>query len=488
MVDNTDNSQVRLQGLFKYLVKEELRFHTELFGLSRFLGFPLFIIALISVGLFGALELGLGTVDDVILSVHGLFFILALQIGSVAFMASDAADDLLGGRSTLLYSHSYLPVTQERLIVVFAVKDILFYLGLFVVPAIISMSVLLPLGVVDIVSLFISLGIAFTVGISTSLFLSSLGLKSRSQSVIMTILVVTGLALVFTQTPLQLTDVLIATAPTTVGKLAAGLGSLGVIAFFSAYSARNLELSRESTDQKVRYSGVINRLLNSSGRSRNFQPKLSAIFTRTVSDVLRSGGGLFKIGFTVAILVGLTAYLLNILNQTTNIMPQYVLTTTSIIALASYANYVWIFQDDSLEAYKYLPLTRQDVKNAKRYTFHVLNTGLLIVVALASFAIFGGHPFVLIGTLVLIPAMSEFYFDFTFTLASFEPMDFLFDTIRFNIFSLVLMALFLPILVVGLFGVLFLTPSQFFVFCLGMAAVFFGLSYILINFVQDTEK
>jgi len=492
MVDKNTNSQARMQGLFKYLVKEEFRFHTELFGLARFVGFPLFIILLISAGLFGAVELDLGTVDDVLLSVHGLFFILALQIGSVAFMASDAANDLLGDRSTLLYSHTYLPITQERLILVFAIKDVLFYLGLFVAPAIISMAIFLPLTIVDILLLTVSLGTAFAVGISTALFISSLGLKSRSQSVIMTILVISSLAILFSQTPLELTDVLISTAPSLVGKATAGIGSLLIMAIFSAYAARNLELSQESSEQKVRYAGFIKRLLNPKRdpdkSTSNIQPKTSAVVTRTFSDVLRSGGGLFKIGFTIAILVGMTAYLLNILNQTTQIAPQYVLTTTSIIALASYANYVWIFQDDSLDDYNYLPLNRNDIKSAKRYSFHLLNTTLLVVVALTSFALFGGEEFVLLGTLFLIPAMSEFYFEYTFTLASFDPMDFLFDTLRFNVFSVVLMLLFLPILIVGLFGILFLQPIQIFVFCLGMASIFWALSYVLIKFINDSEK
>lgn len=471
MVTTNTSDRNRLTGIFKYLVKEEVRFHTELFGLTRFVGFPAFIIVLISAGLFGAEQLGLGTTTEVLLSVHGLFFIIALQIGSVAFMANDAAADLLGGRSTLLYSHSYLPVKQETLIVLFAIKDILFYLGLFVIPAVVSTVFFLPLTLTQLGVLFISLSLMFSLGIAASLFLASLGLKSRSQSVVLTVSLITGLLALFTQTSLSIADVLVYTAPTPIAQLGVAVGTLVLIVGFSAYSSRNLELSQDS-DQRVTYAWLLDPLLEKKqNRGFNQNNVTSAIMTRTLADVLRSGGGFFKIGFTVAVLIGLTAYLLDALYQTTSIMPEYALTVAAIIGLSSYANYVWIFQNDSPADYSYLPVTSGQVKEAKRYTFHLINTGILFLATVSAGVLFESSILSVVGTLVFVVGLTDFYFEFTYKLAGFEPMDFLFDTVRFSFFSVVLMILFIPILVVGLFGPLFMSTSTLFITLIGLGIV-----------------
>lgn len=474
MVDKNTDTFGRMQGIFKYLVKEEVRFHTELFGLSRFIGFPLFIVALVSAGLFGAMQLGLGSVEDVITAVHGLFFLLALQIGSVAFMADDAASDLLGGRSTLLYSHTYLPVTQQTLVVLFAIKDVLFYLGLFVLPTVLAAAAFLSMSLPQVLILLISLTLIFALGIGFSLFLASLGLKSRSQSITLTIMLVASLTVLFTQTPLEITSVIFYSAPTPTAQAIVALGLILATLGFSVFSARNIELSREA-DQRLTYTWLIERILNVNTNSNK---KLTAIVGRTFSDVFRSGGGAFKIGFTIAVLIGMTAYLLDILHQTTAIQPNYTITTAVIIALASYANYVWIFQNDSLEEYKYLPLTSSDVKSAKRYAFHCINTGILLLTVLITGIVFESSVYSIIGTGALVIGISEFYFQFTFALANYEPMDFLFDTARFSFFSVVLMALFIPLLVVGLFGTLFMTGGQILVSMVGASLVFFVLSRI----------
>lgn len=479
MVTTQDSDSKRLRGFFKYLVREEFRFHTELFGLSRFLGFPLLIVGLLSAGLFGAIELGMGSVTEVLLSFHALFFLLALQIGSVAFMADDAVSDLLGGRSTLLYTHAYLPVTQQTLVFLFVVKDLLFYLGLFVIPAAVSALLFLPLTIPQLGVLFVSLALVFTGGIGFSLVLASLGLTSRSKSSVLTGGLLVGGGVLFTQTSISFADLFVYTAQTTTGSLVAGIGTLVFIAVCSAYSIRNLEVSRKTTDQSVSYRRTLQKLLTNSPDKYAYDRRLSAIFTRTTSDVLRSGGGLFKIGFTIAILFGLTAYLLTALSQTTAIQPNYTLTITTILGLASYANYVWIFQNDSLEDYQYLPFDESFVKSAKRYAFHIINTSLLVGTAIVSTIVFKEPVVWLLGVFILIIPLSEFYFQFTFALAEFDPMDFLFDTARFTTFCTVLMGLFMPILIIGLFGPLFISTTQLIGFFIGYAVLFLLSTVIL---------
>lgn len=480
MVNNTQHSQSeRLRGFFKYLIIEEFRFHTELFGLSRFLGFPALIIALLSAGLFGAMELGMGSVTEVLLSFHAVFFILALQIGSVAFMADDAVSDLIGGRTVLLYTHTYLPIKQQTLVFLFVVKDLLFYLGLFVIPAMASVALLLSLSLTALALLAASLALTFTSGIVFSLVLSSLSLTSRARSVGLTAVLGAIAAAIFTQTSLQLTDLFVYTAETTTGMLTAAVGTLIFIAICSAYSIRNLELSREQTKQQTSYTQTIKKLLQRNPGAENYNKRLSAVFTRTASDVIRGGGGLFKIGFTIAILFGLTAYLLTALGNTVAIDANYTLTITAILGMASYANYVYLFQNDALEDYQYLPLEHETVKSAKRYAFHLINTPLLILTAIIATIVFAEPLVWLLATIIVLPPLSEFYFQFTFTLAGYDPTDFLFDTARFTTFSLVLMTLFIPILIIGLFGPLFITTTQFIGFSVGYAALFTILALVL---------
>lgn len=479
MVTKTHTIQ-KWSSIFKYFIIEEIRFHSNLFGLHRLLLFPAFIFILISSAIGSAMYFNIGTVEQILLASHGIAFIVAFQIGSVAFFADDAASDLLGDRSTLLYGYTYLPITRGTVLGIFAIKDILFYVTLFVLPAIASASIFLSLPLQNTLLLLLSLGIIFFGGIVTSLAIAVTSIANKYASIFLAIFLAVGETLFLSYTRYTITDQIVYTASSTTNRHTLIILSILYIALFGIYTVLIMQNTTQNSKTPA-YQNILHTILQSKYQSPKY-----AITTRTLTDVLRSSGGIFKIGFTVSILIALSAYILRILEVSVTIYPNYTIVITAILSLASYAFYVWLFQNDTLNEYLALPATEHTVYEAKKSAYNIITlTTLIISIALTTIA-FNTNLLISIGTLVLAVTLTRLYYNITYILAQFNPMDFLFDTQRFGIFCGSLMILYLPILILGLFGTAVLTITQIFGVLLSLAFVVFLINTVLTKIANVT--
>ena len=119
--------------LFVEMLREEWRLHSELFGGSRFAGFPVFVALLTSGAVYLLTTTGT-EIGAILAGVHGLALFFGLRTGSTGFVGQDAMRDVLGDATMLVFSARTLPVSQRRLLSVFLLKDAVYYAVLFLLP------------------------------------------------------------------------------------------------------------------------------------------------------------------------------------------------------------------------------------------------------------------------------------------------------------------------------------------------------------------
>lgn len=120
--------------MIRRMLREEWRMHSRMYRGRSFATFPLVIFTL-SLG-FTFATTRYSTLDAVTLGtgLKGLAAFLGLAVGSIGFSSRDAMKNVLGPTNFLVYSSRTLPLSERKLLLDFIVKDIIYYMGLFILP------------------------------------------------------------------------------------------------------------------------------------------------------------------------------------------------------------------------------------------------------------------------------------------------------------------------------------------------------------------
>ncbi|MFB6182446.1 MAG: hypothetical protein ABEI78_00120, partial [Candidatus Nanohaloarchaea archaeon] len=120
--------------ILKEMLKEEWRMHSTLFKGRSFALFPLLIFLFAFI--FSYISFNFSTLSVSILGSFfvGLSFFLGLGVGSLGFSSSDAVKNILGETNYIVYSSRTLPVSKKSLIMIFVVKDLIYYILMFLTP------------------------------------------------------------------------------------------------------------------------------------------------------------------------------------------------------------------------------------------------------------------------------------------------------------------------------------------------------------------
>jgi hypothetical protein len=420
--------------LLVQMAREEYRLHASLFGGRRFALFPLFI-ALVAGGtaaFFGVAGAASGTL---VAGLHVLVGTLGLQVGTVGLVGRDALEDLLGDTTLLLFSARTLPVSMERLLVAFVVKDVGYYAVLFLAPLVAGLAPLVVLGDLAPTTLplvFLTATGMFALGVGASLAL--VGVYTRSRAAVLA--VVAALALGFALRGgalLAVTPYGLLAAPSP-GALAVSLlgppllGAVGVRLF-------RFERSTPSRTAADRFRWLHSRL------PWDAQGTLS----KSLLDVARSSGGLWKVVFSQGLVFAVLALLLQYLPNVVPVRPAPGLTISAILALGTFTTYNWLCQFDDARFYLRYPVTLDTVFAAKLRGFLLLALPPGVAYLLLGGVVFGFDA-VLVGTAVFVP-LSLYVFGVTAYVAGLEPTELLFDTPTFALFTLAMMLVLLPLVV-----------------------------------------
>ncbi|GAB7011090.1 hypothetical protein [Halorubrum trueperi] len=414
-----------------------------LFRGGHFAAFPVLIAALTA----GAAWLLVATGTDpgtVFAGLHALVFVFGLHTGSIGFVGRDALRNLLGDLTLLVFSARTLPLSQDRLLGIFVVKDLVYYAVLFLVPM--SLGTLAAVSTADGIAglvptggtallLWATLTLTFVLGMGTTIAVLGLvrqGIPGRT---------------------------LVAALGATIG--VAVLGGLDVV----AYTPYGVFLDRSLPRVSATLAAIAGVFLvgaltfDASARrpARTVGPSFrrwwrrigDPVATKTLLDVHRSSGGFWKVLFSAAILLGVTASLVDLAGEITGVSPSVGVSFGAILGLSGFTTYNWLTQSDDVDSYRVHPLPVSAVFAAKFRAFLLLGP----VVGLAFYVLavaWRGGPLleVLVGAVLLV-GVACYIFGITVYLTGLSPNEFLFDTALFAVFGAAMVVPLVPILVVG---------------------------------------
>lgn len=430
----------RTRRVFVEMLREEWRMHSHLFRGSHFAFFPV-LIAMLTAGAAWLLVTTGTDPGTVFAGLHALVFIFGLQTGSIGFVGQDALQNLLGDLTLLVFSARTLPLSRNRLLGVFIVKDVVYYTLLFLLP--ISLGTILAVngisglsGVVPgLLLLWTTLTLTFVLGLGATI--AALGVSRRGVpglAALAIIGVAVGVALVSGIDIVAYTPygVFLAQTPPRIGATVAAVFVLFLIG----------ALTFDATDSRPA------RTVAPAFR-RWWRRIGDPVATKTLLDLHRSSGGFGKVLFSAAILFGVTAGLVDLAGQITGVSPSVGISFGAILGLSGFTTYNWLTQSDDVDSYLVHPLTVRSIFAAKFRAFLLL--GPLVGLAFYVLALgWRGSPVgeVIVGV-VLLPSVACYIFGTTVYLTGLSPNEFLFDTALFGVFGVAMVVPLVPILIVG---------------------------------------
>jgi hypothetical protein len=422
--------------LFVRMLREEWRLHEELFGSRRFAAFPVvvFLLGLGGFQLLGVTGTGIGALVG---GLHGLLFFFGLQVGTIGLVGRDALRDVLGDVTLLVFSARTLPVSWNRLLGVFLVKDLVYYTAYFVTPlALAAVPSVLGAGVgpARVALLWLTLVGAFGLGTAGSLTLAGLATRNKPLLVVAVAAVVVAVA-GFRVEALSFTPYGLYADPSPLAAVRgfAPVVVLGVVGplLFQPVEGR---AQRTSPERFTRLRGL---LRDDTG-----------LTTRPLLDVARTSGSVWKVLFSMGVLFAVTGLLLQQIVAATGLRPSPGIAFGTLLGLGAFTTYSWVTQFDAPGEYLRYPVSMATVFAGKRRAYLLLSVPAgLVYLALA--AIWYDPLALAVGALVL-PFVSVYVFGVTAYVAGLSATELLFDTARFAAFGGALAALAVPLLVAAL--------------------------------------
>lgn len=427
--------------LFREMLAEEWRLHADLFGGRRFAAFPV-VVAALGAATTWFLSLSGVTVATVVAGVHALAFAFGLHTGSIGFVGRDALENLLGDVTLLMFSARTLPVSRRRLLGVFLVKDVVYYAVIFLLPLTAAVSPLVyardPALLARLPLLWATTTATFLLGIAVTFAL--VGLSTRGlpgRGVGLGAAAAAGLAWATGVDVASATPYALYVDPSPVAAAvavvpAAALAAVGLLAYDP--STRSGARTADAT----------------FGRWRRRLGDGDGLATKSLLDVARSSGGLWKVLFSGGVLFAVSAALIGLTETVTGVEPSTGLSFGAVLGLTAFTTYNWLTQFDGPDEYLIYPVDVADAFAAKFRAFLVL----AVPNGLAYFALavlwFGAETAHVAVGAVLLLGIELYLFGLTVLLAGFSPNEFLFDSLLFAGFGLAVAVALVPVLVVAL--------------------------------------
>lgn len=424
-------------GLFWRMLREEYRLHAELFGGRRFLGFPLFV-ALLSAGGIYLLWLTGTDAGAIAAGLHGIAVFVGLQVGTLGLVGRDALRDVLDDVTLLVFSARTLPLSWQRLLATFLVKDLCYYAVFFLTPLVVGfvpVALAAGHGPASIALLWATVTATFALGAGASLTL--VGAATRSKlGTLAAVGVATAIVVGLGVDPVSYTPYALYDRPgltTAVAGLVPVVvaGVLGPLLFEPAESTT---VRRADRDSFTRWQA---RLRDQSG-----------LVTRPLMEVSRSSGSIWKVAFSLGILFAVTALLLDRLAVATTLEPSPGIAFGTLLGLGAFTTYNWVTQFDDPAEYLRYPVSMGAVFAGKRRAYLLLSQPVGIAY-LAIAARWYPVADLAVG-LVVFPLVSLYVFGLTAVVAGLAPNDLLFDTARFAVYGAGLALVAVPLLVAAL--------------------------------------
>lgn len=436
-------------SLLKRMLKEEWRMHTRLFGGKRFAMFPGFVFAISALLIYGSGFIGFGSAEIAVGAMIMSFF-LGANVGTIGFVGKDALRNLLGDVNLLVFSSRTLPISENRIIADFVIKDLIYYSLLLITPLSIGFLVLESMMFADVARLWIASTGMFLAGVGLSFFMTTLYTKSRKALPIFVGILVAGLYVTWPH-PVDYTPFMFYFTPGLITFLK-GFTPVAVLTVIGVefFNPHGMEFSRRYSD---RYT-ILRRALN-------FEK--NGLEAKYLIDLARSSGGVWKVMFSQA---ALFAFFVIIVDRAVYLAP--VKETPAMFfaimhALGTVSTYNWLTRFDDVRDYLRLPLDESDVLKAKHRTFFLVSipVGWIFIILSAIYYSTAGLAVALLG----YPMLTYFVVGLTMYLTGMKTNELFFDTVRFAVFTFGITLVTVPIFVAVM--LMNSAPGAYSVFLLG---------------------
>ena len=416
------------------MLVEEFRLHTELFGPRRFAVFPLFTTGLVAAGVWLLAQTST-SLDLIVAGLFAVVLFIGFQVGTIGLIGRDAMRNVLGDMTLLVFSARTLPLSRRRLLATFLVKDLVYYVAFFLTPVVVGFLPVVVDGnftVAQVGLLWVTIAATFALGAASSLSLAGIATRSVPAIVAVVAAIAAGIVLAPEQA-VALTPYGFYAAPS----LTSAAGSAGLLAVTLVAGPLLFEPPG---------SGGIRRIEND--RFVRLQSMTDGLTARPLLEVHRSSGSIWKVGFSLGILFGVTALLLDRLIAAMGLDPSAGIAFGTLLGLGTFTTYNWVTQSDDPREYLRYPAQLRAVFDGKRRAFFILGTPTGLAYLGLAGVLYPGVE-LLLGVAVF-PLLSVYVFGVTAYLTGLEPNKLLFDTPLFAVYSAALMAVGVPLLVASL--------------------------------------
>jgi len=435
--------------IFKTMIKEEWRMHSNIFGNNGFALFPVFIFLFtFFVSLILPIFREIFTDAEIAFGLHYFFLLVGGIVGAFGLMGREFMNRRFGQASLIAYSSRTLPISQRVIFANFLVKDIVYYFVLYVLPFFAGFALaaeLVPAGnfhlPVILLILLLTLSLSFMIGLSLVFFLSTVYAHSGK-------LFISGL--------LAVTIFMLLIS----GKLDSEiLYSLPSLSFFLVPSKDQLLLSLlfviipsalSLIFLKVDFPQAKKSFPNSFSRiCRHLGPyRYAAFIAKDSLDLKRSEGGIGKIIFSFLLPMVLIWMLLSALQEVIPILNTLTLFSL-ILGVLSSSMYNWLTEYDIFASYAFFPLKVSDVIKSKLNSYFFLN---LIPFVLLTLLALKEEPASLLPSLLLYISFSFYMVSILVYLTGLSPSINIYNGKTFAVYALSVIPLLLINIILSVFG------------------------------------
>ena len=369
-------------GILKIMMKEEWRLHTSLFGNRMFAFFPLMIgTGTFIASMFLPYIQTIMTTKQMLQSAHYLFILFGVTIGTFGLAGKEIMNRRFGQASLVAYSSRSLPVSERTIFLNFLIKDVIYYVILWIVPIIFGLilaSLFIPVNTTSMLLVCATLILSFLIGLSVVFFLSTLYAHSSKLLIALLLLGVVVFVFFIKYYNLSMATLLLPYSIYYNPSLKKFLLILFLV--FAPSTLSLLFLKVDYPEKKRQYKNSLTDLSNTFKFSTH-----SYYIAKDFLDLKRSEGGLGKIIFSFLFPIGLTWFFLYIFLE---IIPtvKAIMIFAVFLGIVSASIYNMLTAFDTFNPYMFLPVKVSTIIKSKIISYlliSIISFVILVFVAIS---------------------------------------------------------------------------------------------------------
>lgn len=441
-----------IQQVLWALIKEEWRLHTKTMKNQSFRFFPFIIlIATLFLSLLIPTILKIISISQLFLYTHYFFLFFGVSVGAFGLFGKEIMNRRFGQISLIAYSSRSLPISEKTIFLLFFLKDIIYYLMLWILPIFIGFLLVTSFVGFSFFASFYACGtllLSFLFGLSFVFLLSTIYAHSKTFLLII-LITITGIIFYFNIfEQIQISSILLpyllfyTSSWTLFGYI--------ILSILFASSISIIFVKIDYPEKKKYYQNSLSVWI----KRLRFSP-YSCYIAKDFIDLKRSEGGLGKVIFSFLLPVFFTYFFLSIFVE---IIPtvKILMIFSIFLGVVSASIYNMITEFDSFHPYLALPVKVSTIIKSKIISFLLINAISCIILIIAGITMDQLSYF--IPALLLFVSIALFILGVTIHLTGLQPTLLLYDSkifIRYagilapTVFVLTLLSIINPYLMIA---------------------------------------